>query len=564
VGNERSSTTEIGVLRRELAARDALLAQKDAAISALSQIITKLEAKVVALESSLVQYADENELLKRRLFGPRSERTGTSELQLPLDGILDDDAPLQKQLDELVESTDGGGPDAPGAPANEGKQRPKPKGRRNLALSKLPQIIAEIKDAGLEETAKRIGFDESRQLMYRRGGFAVLVKRTAKYEIETPDGPSVLGVEMPASLFPRSLLHTSVYAWLATQKFALGVPHHRLEQHLKNEGEPLDRGTMCRAMEDLGSVLGATIVHAAIEHAKSHCKVLSTDATGAAIQPGSRDGGPKRPCKKGHFFTIVADADHVLFEYASEHSSAVVQKMFAGFRGLLQSDASSVYDILERGPPSEEGSAISLVGCWAHCRRYFFEAAICKYDVGLEGLRRIREIYRAEDPLAKLPPIERQKRRVELLGPLIDEFFAWVARTRPLVPARNLASKALGYALNQEAELRRVLLDGRLALDNTRSERALRKVVVGRKNWLFYGSEVHAQAAAAIFSIIASCRLHGLDPQQYLEEILLVLPSWPRDRYIDLAPFRWRATRALLDENDLRSPIGPVAVPELG
>lgn len=552
-----SSPSDVESLRSELDKRDN-------ALNALTGLVGRLEAKISALESSLVGYADENTLLKRRLFGTKSERTGTSELQLPLAGMLEDQAALQRQLDELRTRTGAAAdPEPSTAPAPPKKDRAKPKGRRDLSLSKLPQVVADIKDARLEETAKRIGFEESRQLMYRRGGFAVLVKRTAKYEVETPSGPSVLGVEMPDSLFPRSLLHTTVYAWLATQKYALGVPHHRLEQHLANDGEPLDRGTMSRAMEDLGNVLGATVVHAALEHAKTSCNVLSTDATGAAIQPGSRDGGPKQACKKGHFFTIVADTDHVLFEYVNEHSSAAVQKLFSGFQGLLQSDASSVYDILERGPPTPDATTPALVGCWAHCRRYFFEAAICKYQVGLDGLKRIRDIYRAEEPLRDLPPIERQKRRVELVGPLIEVFFDWLHRTRAASSSsRDLASKAIGYAFNQEKELRRVLLDGRLALDNTRSERALRKIVVGRKNWLFYGSDGHAQAAAAIFSIIASCRLHRLDPQQYLEEVLMVLPSWPKDRYIDLVPFRWASTRALLDEGDLRSPIGPVVVPD--
>jgi len=297
------------------------------------------------------------------------------------------------------------------------------------------------------------------------------------------------------------------------------------------------------------------------EDARQNCRVLSTDATGAAIQPGPRDGGPKRPCKKGHFFTIVADADHVLFEYAESHTSDVVAKLFKGFTGFLQSDASSVYDILERGPPDQNGVAVTLVGCWAHCRRYFFEAAVCKYASAVEGLKRIREIYRADMALAKLPPVERTERRRESVAPLVDDFFQWVERMRRNTEGRNLATKAFGYATNQEQELRRVLVDGRLPLDNTRSERALRKIVVGRKAWMFYGSDVHAQAAAAIFSIIASCRLHRIEPWRYLDELLRLLPHWPSDRYVELAPKRWNATRARLDPSELRGPLGIFFVP---
>ncbi|MFO0615280.1 MAG: IS66 family transposase [Polyangiaceae bacterium] len=394
-----------------------------------------------------------------------------------------------------------------------------------------------------------------------RGGFRVLLKRMAKYEVPGPEGLTVAAVPAPVRLFPRALCHTSVFAWLVVEKFALGVPHHRLEQHLAAEDESLDRGTMCRYAEDVGGTLGATIVHAMFEDARTNCRVFSTDATGAAIQPGESPTGAKQVCKRGHFFTIVADCDHVLYEFTSSHSSAFVQTLFKGFTGFLQSDASSVYDILERGPPDPNSETLKLVGCWAHCRRYFFEAAVCKYKVGVEGLHRIQMIYRADAELGDLPPSKRAERRRARVAPLIEDFFVWVERARHLEPGRTLATKALGYAHNQRAELERVLLDGRLPLDNTRSERALRKIVVGRKNWLFYGSETHAESAAAIFSIIASCRLHRLDVLDYIADVLRVLPHWPKDRYIELAPLHWRATRATLVEQELAAPAGVITVP---
>ena len=560
-------------LRKDLADRDALVA-------ALRDLNASLEGKNAALQSTLINHANEIELLKRRLFGTRTERTGTHEMQLLLGELLADEAPLQKELDELTKGNReadeasappaSASPDAPAPPAAPpaapakpaDRPRPKPKGRRDLSVSNLPKVVVELTDPELAKKGRLIGYEESRQLIRQPGCFKVLVKRTAKYELPTADGgKTVLGVEVPRTLFPRALLHTSVLAWLAVEKFAMGVPHHRLEQHLACEAEPLDRGTMGRAMEELGNTLGASIVHAMLDDARTNCGVLSTDATGAAILPGARNGGPRQACKKGHFFTIVADADHVLFEYTDRHTSDVVADLFKGFKGFLQSDASSVYDILERGPPDPDGLTVTLVGCWAHCRRYFFEAAICKYVRGIEGLERIRAIYRADMALAELSPMERKEKRLENVLPLVDDFFDWVRRTRRQLLGRNLATKAFGYAENQEQELRAVLLDGRLPLDNTRSERALRKVVVGRKNWMFYGSDVHAQAAAAIFSIIASCRLHRLEPWKYLDEVLRLLPNWPPHRYIELAPKNWAATRARLDPTELDGLLGIFHIP---
>ncbi len=318
---------------------------------------------------------------------------------------------------------------------------------------------------------------------------------------------------------------------------------------------------MCRYVEEAGSTFGATIVHAMWRDAIANGVVISTDATSALVQPEKSNSGTHQSCKKGHFFTAVVDCDHVLFAYAEKHTQDFVKRLFSGFTGYLQCDASNVYDVLERGPPKDTEEGITLVGCFAHCRRYFFEAAICKYQVGLQGLMRIRAIYAADDAFRSLPPSKRKLMRQEHVRPLMESFFQWAREARATTQGRNLATKALGYALNQEKELLRVLDDPRLPLDNTRSERTLRKVVVGRKNWMFYGSDTHAESAAAIFSLIASCRLHSIDPEQYLDEIMRVLPYWPTERYLELAPKCWNATRAKLNADELAAPLCSFTIP---
>jgi transposase len=529
----------------------------------LKSHVTEGQTQIASLRETVLNLTHENELLKRRIYGNKTERTQTSELQLALGNLLDDEKRLQKQLNDAVAAARTAGGDGNGASPDSPKAKPAPKGRRDLSVSNLPRFLLEICDEQLEQTGKRIGFDESYQLMYRRGGFWVLVKRTAKYEVAGKDGTTVLGVESPKTLFPRGLLHSSVVAHLLVQKFALGVPFNRLEQHLADQGLELDRSTMCRYADEAGGTLGATIVHVMWQHALSTAFVISTDATSGMIQPEKGQDNLRQACKKGHFFTAVADCDHVLFAYTEKHTQDFVKKLFGAFKGYLQSDASNVYDILERGPPSDVDAedVVKLVGCWTHCRRYFFEAAICKYPIGLQGLMRIRAIYAIDDSFRKLPPIKRKTMRDEHVRPLMDGFFEWAKQARGEAHGRNLATKALGYALNQEAELRRVLADPRLPLDNTRSERSLRKIVVGRKNWMFYGSDSHAESAAAIFTIIATCRLHSIDPQQYLDEVLRVLPSWPRERYLELAPNNWTATRAKLDPDELDAPLCSFTIP---
>jgi len=537
----------------------ALVSALQVEVVGLRTRFTESETRVESLQETIVNLAQENALLKRRIYGNKTERMGTSELQLTLGNLLDGEKQLQKELDAAVAKARGSSDAESEAPAK--ALREKPKGRRDLLAGDLPRFLLEIRDEELEKTAKCIGFDNSLHLMYRRGGFSVLVKRLAKYEVPGKDGPTVLGVETPKTLFPRGLLHSSVVAHILVQKFSLGVPHYRLEQHIGDQGVELDRSIMCRYVEEGGGTLGATIVHAMWRDALDNGAVISTDATSALVQPEKSKDGQRQACKKGHFFTAVVDCDHVLFAYAEKHTQEFVKKLFGGFTGFLQCDASNVYDVLDRGPPREDNESVTLVGCWAHCRRYFFEAAICKHQVGVQGLMRIRAIYAADNAFRKLPPAKRKLLRDEHVRPLIESFFEWVKTARHATQGRSLATKALGYAFNQESELRRVLDDGRLPLDNTRSERTLRKIVVGRKNWMFYGSDTHAESAAAIFSLIASCRLHGIDPEQYLDEILRVLPYWPSTRYLELAPKFWVATRAKLRADELDAPLCSFTIP---
>ncbi len=540
-------------------APDAMAARIAALQAELAAKEAEHAAKVAALEESLTGLAHENAVLKRRLFGSKTERLQTSELQLALGDLLAVEAKLQADLDASVEGANGAAP-TPDPSEKNGKARPH--GRRNLDASKLPRVPVEIRDPALEaQGARLIRFEDSSQIAFRRGGFFIVVKRVAQYEVVEEKVATVVPARSPETMFPKALLHTSTVAHILTSKFALGVPHYRLERDLLDQGMRLDRGLMSRYVEHAGNTLGATVVAAMWRDAIANGQMISTDATGAAIQPTKAKDGKSLACKKGHFFTAVVDAEAVLFAYVERHTSEAVKAIFGEFRGLLQADASSVYEILARGRPPDTDDGITLVACWAHCRRYFFEAALCRHPAGVQGLMRIRAMYAVDAAGRRLPRDERTAFRATHLRPLIDDFFTWAATARDLTPGRNLATKALGYALNQEAELRNVLIDGNIPLDNTRAERALRSVVVGRKNWLFYGTDTHAEAAAAIFSMIATCRLHGIDPFVYLDEVLRVLPYWPQDRYLELAPQHWLATRARLDPGELECPLSHFTVP---
>jgi hypothetical protein len=525
------------------------------------------------------------QLLRRRLFLAKAERPPVVEEQLTFDALLEEIERLGKALDAQGDDDSAQPDEADTGPLDKPKR--KPSGRRKLDESSLPIERVEILDPELEGKAERIGFEETSLLGYQRGGARRLVLAYATYKVpespveETsaaspakPDGESATpGAPVPAPsftyvraepvklLFRRGMLAPSMVAHLLVSKFLLGIPFYRQEQCLTFEGATIDRGTMCRYAEDAGATLGA-IVEAMATEAMATAFCLSTDATGVAVQPEPIKG-KRQACRRGHFFVVLADRDHIFFEYQAKHTSAAVSAMFKGYSGYIQADAHVIYDVLFRAPANQEGQEPPTeVGCWSHARRHFWEACVCKHPLGLAGLRKIDELFAIEGKLKGLPPSKRHALRQQYLRLKMAAFFAWVEQERRGVVERGLVASALGYAHRQREALERVLEDGRLKMENNGSERALRRIAVGRKAWLFIGSDDHGEAAANVYSLIASCQLHGLDPELYLMEVIRVMPYWPRGRYLELAPKNWAATRASLKAEELERELGPITVPE--
>jgi transposase len=457
------------------------------------------------------------------------------------------------------------------------KPKRKPTGRRKLHVSELPVETIVLTDPAMEvlvETgeAEIIGADSSSSLKYRRASMIRLVTEKRTYRVNKSEGETTLvTAEMPPSIIDRSIGTPSLFAHIIADKFDRGLPLYRQEEELDDTGIPIDRSLMSRWAEHLGGTLGATILHVMKIEALANAMCLSTDATGILVQHG-RDPTSKarRPCKRGHYFVQIADRDAVFFEYTAKETSAAVLDMFRGFSGYVQADAKNVYDILfrEPGEPPDpdiapDSSVRREVGCLAHARRHFWEAAaVAKEPVAREGLFRLRRIFDMDATWKGEPPSKRKVLREQFLAPELEAFFAFVrAEWENVKGQRGLLRSALGYARNHEVALKRFLEDGRLKLDNNSSERALRKIAVGRKNWLFVGSDDHAQSTANLLSMIASAKLHDLDAEEYLRDVFRVLPHWPKDRYLELAPKYWAATRARLDPAELEREIGWLTIP---
>lgn len=527
------------------------------------QVVTEERDK---LRRAYEQLKEHLELLRRRLYVAKAERVDVQQLELEFAATKAALEKLAKELDAQAEAgadaatPDGDEPAAPPPPAHT-----KPKGRRDLSALPMIEERVEILDPALEGNAERIGFEESYRLGYRRpAAVRIIVARATYKSVDEAGNTSLSTADLPKELFRRALLAPGLVAHILVAKYRFGLPFARLSTMLASQGIRVDDSMMCRYAEDAGATLGA-IVEAMAKEAMAKAFCLATDATGVAIQPTPLATGGRQACTKGHFFVVLADKDHVFFEYQKKHTSDAVCEMFRGFTGYILADAHCIYDALYRGDAlvSPDDKPPLEVGCWSHARRKFWEAMVATKDPpAREALLRMHMLFTLEEGWASLSPQQRHARRQLASRALVDNFFEWVKREYEGVRAvRGLLSTAFGYAVRQEDALRRFLDDGRLPMTNNASERALRTIAVGRKAWLFFGSDDHAHAAANLFSLIASCVLHGLDPETYLAEIIRVMPYWPRDRYLELAPKYWAGTRARLIEAELALPLGHITVP---
>jgi transposase len=584
----QAQEAQIHDLMAQLARAQAQLSGAQTQLVQLQQEKTKLQAAYEALWEELT-------LLKHRLFVAKAERVDTRQLQLEFESKLAalEDLAGTLGLGQPAPPSTGAAPPAgaaAGASAaspDEGDRPPeppappvrphRPTGRRNLKTVTLPEERLELTDPVLEPLvaegrAHRIGTEESVKIVYQRGGFRRLIVARIKYQTIDPAGQSAIATTpMPEVLFPRTMAAPSLLAHLLDAKFDQGLPFWRVADRCARDGLPLDRGTMCRWAEDAGATFKVTIVEAMRQEALRQAFCIAADATGIPVQPERQPGQPRQACRRGHYFAMIADRDHIWFEYTAHETSAAVQQMFQRFSGYVQVDAKNVFDILFRnGPPQwpdleegEEPPHRQEIGCWAHGRRRFWEAASLGNVVAREALARIGRFFEIDATFQGRPPVEIKRLRLLHLQPHLTAFFEWATVEYENVKhQRGVLCSALGYVVRHQAALCRFLEDGRLALHNNFTELVLRgSVAVGRKAWLFVGSDQHAESATGIMSLVASARLHQLDPEAYLRDMLRVLAHWPKDRYIELAPKYWNATRARLDPTELAAELGPLIIP---
>ena len=490
--------------------------------AALQQMVTGLLEKLEAQEQRLRQMQHWLEQLLRHRYGHKSERLDENQLFLFAVELAASGQPV---------------PPEPAAP----KPKPEGHGRQRLPQSlERRRVVYDLAEherqcPECQAALRHIGEEISERLEYVPASLHVIQEACQKYAC--PKGCTVVTAEKPLAPIDKGLPGPGLLAQVAVSKYGDHLPLHRQESVFARQGVELSRQTMCGWMKEC-----AELVQPLVDLMKQRVlssKAVQTDDTPVAVLD------PELPhTRTGRIWTYVGDAEHpyTVYDYTPNRSREGPDAFLERFRGFLQADAYSGYDHLYE----DAQRGVVEVACWAHARRKFFEAQssdLMRSAVVLAYVHLLYEVeHEARDQCLKTD--QRRVLRQARSKPILADVQAYLEREGPKVLPKSPVGQAISYTLSNWDALLRYCEDGDLEIDNNGAERSLRGVAVGRKNWMFFGSDNGGRTAAVLTSLIASAKRHHVDPFAYLRDVFARITAHPRHQLEEFLPDRWPAARS--------------------
>jgi transposase len=503
----------------------------------LRRALQGAQARILELERALLEH------FKHCRLGARLARS-CAEGQPLLDlaeGLEVKAPPREEEGAESQEEQDEDEEDEEDAGAcsgrNEGKQgKGKNQGGRKALPAHLPR---KLKPYEIDPERDLPGYDPSKpyqvvrherseELHVTKPEAFVVIHERPVVAYETAEGElRMAGVGGPDKIFPKCMASPSVLAKVAVERLHNHLTLYRIERFFDEIGAPVSRSTLAQWMVWLGELL-TPLSRAQEEAVFQSFKLHADDTTDRVLAP--------ELCDQVKIWALIGCGEslgEIVFRYTESRTSEEVLGLLGRFQGYLQVDACGVYDALYAS------GKIVEVGCWSHVKRKFDDVmAIDRRARPM--LRMIRRLYGAEAHTRKMNGAERWVFRRLVHAPLIRRIGAWVKKQRALELLHSGFKKALNYVHNQWAALTRFLEDGRLALDNNLLESRFHVYGVGRRNHLFWGSREGLKQGLVLFGLIQSCVAHGIDPREYLEDVILRITRTDT-RAMDMIPSRWKA-----------------------
>lgn len=524
-------------LTSEIARLQSLLQQASAENQAWSEKYGKLETEHTSLRETFAGIQQRLAWFEKQLFGQKSEKRAL-ELGMQL-SLLGDMVPALAQPEGETEYTT--------YTRRKGKQRPddcvNDSGLRfndNVPVKVITLIPDELKGEEADQY-EVIGVKSTFRLAQRPASFEVL--RYDRQIIKRKGSDTLLPSQAPFNVLDKSVADVSFIVGMLVDKFQYHLPLYRQHQRLAAAGITLSRST-------LGTIVarGIDLLYPIVDAMLSsilQSQVLAMDET--PIKAGK--AGPGK-MKQSYFWPVYGDKDEIVFTFSTSRGRQHIEEIVKHrFKGTLLSDGYSAYASYIK---ANEG--LTHAQCWVHSRRQFIEAENSWPAPAKEAVSLIAKLYEIEETIRNQKLTDDKKRQYRLTHskPVVDRFFTWCDDTLhnlTLLPKDPL-SKAIGYVQSKEMALRVFLEDPDLPLDTNHLERALRPIPLGRKNWLFCWTEIGAEHVGVIQSLIVTCRLHNINVNDYLTDVLLRISQHPASLVHELTPRYWKTKFA---DNPLRS-----------
>lgn len=503
----------------------------EAELDPTARLLVKiLRAELQELKEQNARLTEQLAKFQRMLFGKRSEK-------LP---------PIENEVRRVVEKdelTVEGKPMPKEPKARDRERRRKarkksePKRKQKRALRKNLPVVKERIEVAPEQLPEGTTFEDFREL-----GKGEIIHRVehvrehlvvAEYHLQTlvskdgvfEDGEQIIKAVAPAGVVEGGHYGPGVHAHVITAKCDDSLPLNRIEKMLERAGCPIARSTLCSFFHRSAELL-KPIYHRLLEITKND-PYLHADETRLRVQ---QVGG----CLTGWIWGLMSK-QAMAFVFDETRKGEVAKRLLADTQGFLSIDGYSGYNA------AVEQTGRIRVGCWSHSRRKFFEALPTAPEAR-EVLDLVVELYRIEHRAAERGILGAESHlvlRQSESAPLVDKIDRWVDDHKDSHPPKSPMGKALTYATKQRVALRRFLEDPNLPLDNNFAERCFRIFALGRKNFLFAGHVEGAQNLAILQSIVSTCRLHGVNPYEYVKDLLIRIQTHPRADIDALLPWNW-------------------------
>ena len=477
-----------------------------------------LKSKVQELISKNLVISQQLDKLRRAMFGSKSERfipSDPSQLELDL-GLSMEVAKKDAEL-EKIEYT------------REKKQR-KEKPVREALPADLPRVVIEI-EPGMDTTGmKYIGDEVTEVLELTPATMFVIQYRRKKYiALGTDEKTVIVCGKLPSRPIEKGIAGAALLAYIVIEKFLWHIPFYRQWQRFASRGIKIPTSTMGDWSAQVAQLLlvlydelkKRTLASGYIQADETHIKVLESEKKGST--------------HKGYYWLYRSVLQKiVLFDYQPGRGKAGPIRMLLDYKGWLQTDAYAAYDGFE------QKSGVFLVGCLAHVRRYFEQALDNDKEKATWMLEKIKDLYAIERKAreAEMTHDQRKKLRQDESLDILNQIGGWLQENCTKVLPQSSIGKAIGYFMGRYKYICRIVEDGQLEIDNNLAENQIRPIAIGRKNYLFAGSHDAARNAATIYTLLGTAKANGLDPQEWLTDVLTRIQDHPINRIEELLPLK--------------------------